>query len=265
MRLPRILAAGLALTFSLAACSEGTGEIVSEGGFDQAIDQQTVEAIRTALEGARSDLTYEDIKPSPIAGYYQVRVGSEVLYVSENAEHFFVGTLYGIQPGQFVDITESQRAGQRLEMLAQVDPDTMIVFPASGETKGVLTVFTDVTCGFCRKLHEQMAEMNAAGIEVHYLAYPRSGIERNGVLTHEYTETAKAWCADDRANVLTRLKAGEMVPGEVCEDNPVADHYALGRQFGVTGTPAILLPDGVLVPGFRSTADYLNLLGVDPE
>ena len=255
MRLLKTLAAGAALFVSLSACSDTSADV----------DSAVVDRILASLQAARPDFDYQDIQPSPVQGYYQVRVGSELLYVSEDAEHFFVGALYAIQPGQFVDVTESQRAGQRLELLAEVDPDSMIVFPATGETKGVLTVFTDVTCGFCRKLHEQMAEMNAAGIEVHYLAYPRSGIERNGVPTHEYSETAKAWCAEDRVDVLTRLKAGESVEAELCDDSPVAGHYALGRQFGVTGTPAIILPDGVLMPGFRSTVEYLQLLGVDEE
>ena len=138
----------------------------------------------------------------------------------------------------------------------------MIIFPAVGEAKGVLNVFTDVTCGYCRRLHEQMAEMNEAGIEVRYLAYPRSGIERDGLLTHEYTETAKAWCASDRNQTMTELKAGVPVPGELCSENPVSDHYALGRAFGVTGTPAIVLPDGTLQPGYRTTQGFLDLLGV---
>ena len=254
----RTLFLAVAATFSLAACSDAAD--LASGGVD--IDP-TAQLILDKLEGARSDLEYTNIEPSPIAGYYQVQVGgSEIIYVSEDAEHFFLGQLYAIQPGQFVDVTEKDRAAERLVMLANLDPDTLIIFPADGEIKAVISVFTDVTCGFCRKLHEEIAEINAAGIEVHYLAYPRSGIERNGVLTHEFTETVKAWCADDRADALTRLKMGEMMDIEVCDDNPVADHYALGRQFGVTGTPALVLPDGTLSPGYRPTAELARILGI---
>jgi len=224
-------------------------------------------AIVEALVAAGLGLEESQISSAPISGYYQATVassaGETVIYLSESGEHFFAGDLFFLEPDRFVNATEAAKSQQRADALAAVDTESMIIFPAVGEAKGVLTVFTDVTCGYCRKLHTQMEEMNAAGIEVHYLAYPRSGIERDGLYTHEYTETVKAWCAEDRNDVMTSLKAGMPVEGEVCEENPVADHYALGRSFGVTGTPAIVLPDGTLMPGYRSTADYLALLGVE--
>ena len=230
-------------------------------------DEESLEVIEAriiaSLQSARSDIAYTDFKTSAIEGYYQITAsGSTVLYVSEDGEHFFAGELYQIQPGGFVNATEVQKAEERRIQLASLDTDSMIIFPAVGESKGVLNVFTDVTCGYCRKLHEQIAEMNNAGIEIRYLAYPRSGIERDGLQTHEYTETAKAWCAEDRNETMTQLKLGAAVPGELCTDNPVADHYALGRAFGVTGTPAVVLPDGTLSPGYRTTEGYLDLLGV---
>ena len=223
--------------------------------------------IMNSLEDAGLGLAESDVSPSPIDGYHQATVasanGETVIYLSDDGDYFFAGDLFYLEPGRFVNATEAAKTQERAAAIAKVDQETMIIFPALGEPKGVLTVFTDVTCGYCRKLHTQMEEMNAAGIEVHYLAYPRSGIERDGVFTHEYTETVKAWCADDRNAVMTDLKAGVPVEGEICDDNPVADHYALGRAFGVTGTPAIVLPDGSLMPGYRSTADYLALLGVE--
>ena len=227
----------------------------------------SLEAIETniilSLRSARPDLVYGEFAPSPIEGYYRVIAsGGTILYVSEDGKHFFAGELYHVEPGQFVNATEVERALERANLIAAVGLDTMIVFPAVGEAKGVLNVFTDVTCGYCRKLHEQMPEMNAAGIEVRYLAYPRSGIERDGVLTQEYTETAKAWCSEDRNETMTQLKAGQLVAGELCSDSPVADHYALGRLFGVTGTPAVVLEDGTLNPGYRTTEGFLQLLGI---
>ncbi len=237
--------------------------LISEAQEDVAID--VIEAqIVEKLKSVRPDLEYTEITAAPIPGYYQMVIsGGTLLYVSEDGSHFFAGELYHVEPGAFVNATEAQRTSERKQLLADVDEESMIIFPAVGESKGILTVFTDVTCGYCRKLHEQMAEMNEAGIEVHYLAYPRSGIERDGVFTNEYTETAKAWCAEDRNTAMTNLKAGQAVAGDICEDNPVADHYALGREFGVTGTPAIVLPDGSLNPGYRTTSDFLALLGIE--
>lgn len=219
------------------------------------------------LAAAGLAMDESQVSESPIAGYYQATVvsggGETIIYLSEDGQYFFAGDLFFLEPDRFVNATEAAKSLQRAEALAAVDTDSMIIFPAVGEVKGVLSVFTDVTCGYCRKLHEQIDEMNTAGIEVHYLAYPRSGIERNGVYTREFTETVKAWCAEDREEVMTQLKAGLTVEGEVCDENPVAEHYALGREFGVTGTPAIVLEDGSLVPGYRTTEGFLQLLGVE--
>lgn len=239
----------------LAACSDASDTPASSSGADQVLQ---------ALQAARPDLEYTDIRESSVPGYYHVAVGNETLYASEDGTHFFLGFLYNLEPGGFVNATEIERSSQRIGQLASIDQEGIIVFPAVGETKGILRVFTDVTCGFCRRLHEEVGELNAAGVEVQYFAYPRSGIERNGAYTHEFMETVKAWCVEpaDRPDVLTRLKQGENLDIGVCEDNPVALHYALGRQFGVTGTPAILLPDGTLVPGYRQAAEFVQLLGI---
>ena len=252
----------------LAALSLISFSLLIQGVIAQeASDADTKANIMDRLESAGLGLEESAVIPSPISGYHQASGtssnGETVIYLANDGEYFFAGDLFFLEPGRFVNATEAEKTEKRAQALAGVDPETMIVFPAVGEAKGILTVFTDVTCGYCRKLHGQMAEMNEAGIEVHYLAYPRSGIQRDGVFTHEYTETVKAWCAEDRNLVMTDLKAGIPVEGEICEENPVSDHYALGREFGVTGTPAIVLPDGTLMPGYRSTADYLALLGIE--
>jgi len=225
---------------------------------------ETIEKnILSGLRAARPDLDFGTPEPSPIDGYYEVSISdAQTIYVSEDGKHFFSGELYFAEPGRFINSTEMARTKKRLDTLAKLDESEMIVFAPEGETKASMTVFTDVTCGFCRKLHNQMAEMNALGIEVRYMAYPRSGIKREGSYTREYTQTAKAWCADDRRTAMSTLKNGGDVPGEVCDAPVVSKHYQIGSQFGVTGTPAIILPDGSLLPGYRSPQDYAQILGI---
>ena len=219
--------------------------------------------IASKLSQARPDLEFGTPVASPIDGYYQVAIPSgQLIYVSANGEHFFAGDLYFVESGQFVNAAEIERISMRADSLLSISKQEMIIFAPSGETKAVMTVFTDVTCGYCRKLHNQMAEMNALGIEVRYLAYPRSGIERDGVYTREFQQTVKAWCAEDRKATMSALKAGEPTDIAVCEDSPVAEHYKLGTQFGVTGTPAIILEDGRLLPGYQSPQDYAEILGI---
>jgi thiol:disulfide interchange protein DsbC len=105
-------------------------------------------------------------------------------------------------------------------------------------------VFTDIDCGYCRKLHNEMAKYNAEGITVRYMPYPRSGLN-----TPSYYKAVSVWCSDDRRDALTRAKAGKDVPRATC-DNPVQASLELGHQLGVTGTPALVLEDGQLLPGY---------------
>jgi thiol:disulfide interchange protein DsbC len=236
--------------------------------YAQSVEETIETNILDGLRNARPDLEFGEPVPAPVEGYYEVSIsGAQTIYVSEDGKHFFSGELYFSEPGRFVNATEMERTKHRLEMMGSLKEEDMIIYKPDGETKAVMTVFTDVTCGFCRKLHKQMAEMNDLGIEVHYLAYPRSGIERDGSYTREFEETVKAWCVPvgDRAEVLTALKAGQEVNAEVCDDSPVEEQYQLGRTFGVTGTPAIILPDGSLLPGYRSPEEYARILGIDTE
>ena len=219
--------------------------------------------ILTGLREARPDFEFGTLQPSSIEGYYEVSISNaQTIYASEDGRHFFWGELYFAEPGRFINAAEMARAEKRLEVLASLDKSEMIVFAPEGETRAVMTVFTDVTCGFCRKLHNQMAEMNDLGIEVRYMAYPRSGIKRDGNYTGEYTQTARAWCADDREAALTALKNGDTTAGEVCEEPIVSEHYRIGSQFGVDGTPAVILPDGSLLPGYRTPGEYARILGI---
>jgi thiol:disulfide interchange protein DsbC len=142
--------------------------------------------------------------------------------------------------------------------LAKVSVDDMVVFAPEGPARGYITVFTDVTCFYCQKLHREVDQLNAKGIEVRYLAFPRSGMESEGA-----DKLATAWCADDQQTALTELKAGVELPVNTCEGNPIAAQYELGKEMGVSGTPAIVTSSGELIPGYRPAAALVALLGLD--
>ena len=214
--------------------------------------------IITRLQSARPDLVYTDVKNSPIPGIHQVQVeNGPVLYVVNQGEYFFDGSLYQVRPGMFVNLREMEQEGVRKEKMAQVSEDDMIVFRPESEVKATLNVFTDVDCGFCRKLHQEVPALNAAGIQVRYLAFPRAGIG-----SPSYKKTVSAWCAENKQEALTQLKKDERIEENLCEDNPVAAQYLLGVELGVNGTPAIVLDDGTLIPGYRSSADFIRILGL---
>jgi thiol:disulfide interchange protein DsbC len=145
-------------------------------------------------------------------------------------------------------------------MLA-LNEDDMIIYEAEGERKATITVFTDVDCPYCRKLHAEIAEMNRLGIAVRYLAYPRTGLldSSTGLPTETTTKMISTWCAEDRKAMLTSAKRGGDIPVIEC-DSPVEEQYQLGREVGVTGTPALVLEDGTILPGYVPAATLAGYL-----
>lgn len=228
------------------------------GADARSVTPEVSAAIIARLQSARSDLVYLSVENSPIAGIHQVQVqNGPILYVLNQGEYFFDGSLYQVRPGMFVNLQEMEQVGVRAERLTTLNLEDMIIFSPAAETRGVLNVFTDVDCGFCRKLHQEVPELNAAGIEVRYMAFPRAGIG-----SPSYNKVVSAWCAQDQKTALTKLKNGVAIEENLCEGNPVADQYLLGAEMGVNGTPAIILNDGTLIPGYRSAEDFVRLLGL---
>ncbi len=191
-------------------------------------------------------------------GVYEVQVmNGPLLFVHEQGEYLFQGGLLQVKETGIVDTMDARQAIARSEVFATRSTDDMIIFKPEGESKAIMNVFTDVDCGYCRKFHQEVPELNAMGIEVRYLAFPRAGIPSGS-----YDKIAKAWCAEDQLDALTKVKSGRSVDVEVCEDNPVAEQYAFGTQLGVTGTPAIILMDGTLIPGYQPAKKFAEVLGL---
>lgn len=195
-----------------------------------------------------------DIKDSPLAGVYEVSVGSSVGYVSADGKYLLEGELYDLDTSE--NLTEKTRAAKRVGLLSGVGPDQMIVFsPKDGSVKHTVTVFTDVDCGYCRQFHRDIDKVTARGIEVHYLFFPRTGPD-----TDSWTKAEKVWCAKDRRAALTRAKLGGSLPDDVCADNPVGRDYDLGHQIGVRGTPAIFASNGELLGGYLTPTELEKAL-----
>jgi thiol:disulfide interchange protein DsbC len=214
--------------------------------------------IKRALEGTRPDVKVDSVVPSEITGLYAVQIkGGPLVYASPDGKHFVAGDLYRVQAGGFVNLGEERRNGERAKEMGALKTSDMIVFKAKGAPKAVVSVFTDFDCGYCQKLHKEVPQLNAMGIEVRYLAYPRAGIG-----SETYQKLVTAWCAKDRQGTLTRYKNRENVPISTCANNPVAAQYELGERIGVTGTPALITSAGELIPGYMPAADLAQKLGV---
>ena len=214
--------------------------------------------IKHALESARPDVKVQSVAPSEVAGFYAVQfVNGPQVYATADGKFFVLGDLYQVQPAGFVNLAEQKRNGERAKLLATLKPEDMVVFKPKGPTKSVVTVFTDVDCGYCRKLHKEIPQLNAMGIEVRYLAYPRAGVGSD-----TYQKMVTVWCSKDRQAAMTKYKNGENLPLQTCKNNPIAKEYELGDKMGVNGTPALIKPDGELIPGYMPAADLAQALGV---
>jgi thiol:disulfide interchange protein DsbC len=218
-------------------------------------DTPEVAAIREVLESTQSGIMIQSIYPSPIEGLFEVHVqNGPVIYASADAQFFIPGDLYQATDNGLVNLGESRRNEMRLERLAELDEADMIIFPAEGEEKAVLTVFTDVDCQFCQRLHSEMPQLNELGITIRYLAFPRSGLDQV-----TYPKMVSTWCAENRNLIFTTATRGAQIAPNDC-DNPVAEQWQLGREFGVTGTPTLVFEDGSMVPGYVPAEDLAAYL-----
>ena len=215
-----------------------------------AADEQLAQA-RINIQKYLSGVPAENIQLSPIKGLYKVLMPPRVFYISEDGQFAVDGDVIDLKSG--TNITQLERQKSMVNAINSMGEDTMIIYKAK-DTRHTINVFTDIDCGYCRKLHQAVPEYNKLGITIRYLAYPRAGIG-----SASYKKAVSAWCADDRRTALTKAKSGITLPERNC-DNPVAQHHQLGGMIGISGTPAIVLENGRLIPGFVPPARLNSIL-----
>jgi thiol:disulfide interchange protein DsbC len=229
---------GLLLAFSASAVAD--------------TDYSAVEERIRALAPGATDIA---ISETPIEGVLMVQVSGDIVYATADGKYLIQGRVIDLETRE--DLTEGAKSDIRKQFMAEMDTERQITFSPEDPTYE-LTVFTDIDCGYCRKLHAQVDEYNEAGIAIHYMAFPRAGIG-----SRSYEKAVSVWCADDPQEAMTQAKAGEDLEPVQC-DNPIAEQYQLGQAMGVSGTPALLTPDGQLIPGYvppdqlRQRLDRMN-------
>lgn len=204
-----------------------------------------VDKIREAIERSGLNAPVEEIVSGPMPGIYTLKLeGGRVLYTSENGEYFIQGRIHQFKDGAMVNVTAQQEMSGVSKAIGEIANDDMIRFSAD-YPQAEITVFTDISCPFCHKLHDHMDELNDAGITVNYLAYPREGLKSD-----DYQTMVSVWCSGDRQKALSKAIDGDDVETAECS-NPVKDQFRLGQLIGVKGTPTIIFADGSLISGYR--------------
>jgi len=235
---------------SLSACAQSPPPAAKPGAQagkpDTAVAGTPAERARAAIRQVNPKVEIDQVAAAPLPGFQEVIVGGQVVYVSDDGKYLMQGTLYDIAAKK--NLGEASLARVRKELLQSVPVSDRIVFAPANPVHTV-AVFTDVECGYCRKLHSEIAEYNKQGIAVQYIAFPRMG-----PASEDFKKMVAVWCAPDRRKALTDAKNGKRVPMRDCK-TPVAMQYALGQRVGLTGTPMILASDGSQLGGYLPPAE----------
>ena len=203
-----------------------------------------LEAVRAKVSEMFDMIDPSDVTASPVDGWYTVQKGSIVAYVSGDGRYLLQGDLIDLDQG--VNLSELTRNDVRRELVASLKDDESILF-SPADVKHSVTIFTDIDCTYCRKLHSQIDEYMSQGIAVRYVLYPR-----NGPASRAWTTSEDVLCASDRGSALTAAKMDRKFATTKCETGTLTRHYSLGRDIGLTGTPAIVLENGTLIGGYLS-------------
>ena len=209
------------------------------------------DTIRVSIKRTFPNIDVTRVEESEIEGLYEVLLGADLVYVSSDGRFIFQGDLIDLK--QKRNISEDKRENVRKDMLAAIPAKDYIEY-APLKRKHTVYVFTDIDCGYCRKLHQDMSELNKRGVAVRYLAFPRAGI---GSKTDKQMQSV--WCADNRNKAMNEAKQGMRVSNVNC-DNPVERQYVMGQDIGVRGTPAIYTESGQALPGYLPPDRLLQAL-----
>lgn len=223
-------------------------------------EKEDITKITSVLKSIMPNATPDSVNASVVPGMYEAVFGPQVIYVSNDGRYIFEGDLYDITTR--TNLTEIKRRDGREKVISNLDADGMIIFSPENP-KYTITAFTDIDCGYCRKLHNQIDEYNKLGIAFRYLSYPRSGVN-----TPSYAKALSVWCAKDPKEAITFAKGGAkleqvrqivQVEGKDCK-NTVLSHMNAAKEVGVTGTPTLVIDNGQVIPGYVEPERLLKIL-----
>lgn len=221
-----------------------------------------IETVKAALKGLIK-VDPDSVNLTQVDGLYEIAYGSKIVYMTKDGNFLIEGDVYDVKKG--VNLTENVRQVGRKKVIDSLDPEHEIIFsPKEGKAKYVITAFTDIDCGYCRKLHKEMKQYNDLGIEMRYVAFPRSGPK-----TESYYKAVAVWCAKDRNKAMTFAKGGakldqlknleQVANAKECED-AVNQHLSKAREIGITGTPTLFMESGQVIPGYVPAQRLIQML-----
>ena len=208
--------------------------------------------VKAQLEKNVQGVEIGEVNTTPVPGLFEVEINDQLVYLTEDGRYMIRGDIYDRETS--TNLSELSRSKIRLEILKEIDDDQTIAYGPK-KAEHTITVFTDTSCGYCRKLHnEEVPKLTEQGVKVRYLLFPRAGMDSPG-----YKELQSIWCAKNPQEALTKAKQGQQVPEKTC-DNPIAEHMSLAQTFGLRGTPLMVTDKGTLINGYRPADQLLEIL-----
>ncbi|HED35494.1 MAG TPA: DsbC family protein [Gammaproteobacteria bacterium] len=218
-------------------------------------DAADIKALKAILPEHLPNPSEAKVKATPIKGLFEVMSGSQIMYMTKDARYIIDGDIYDMSVRK--NLTEDARGGIRLNMLDKLGEENMLVYMPKGPVKHTITVFTDIYCPYCQRLHQEMGDYMEKGVKVRYIFVPFKGPK-------SVEASVSVWCSKDRNKAMDEAKSGGSVEKKSC-DNPISKHQALATQLGIRGTPAIMLETGQLLPGYVPSAKLLEQLNANAE
>ncbi|GAB6069573.1 bifunctional protein-disulfide isomerase/oxidoreductase DsbC [Thiomicrorhabdus hydrogeniphila] len=226
-----------------------TGAPLSQAADDTAIIKQRLQTI------IPTNAKHAVITKTSIDGLYQIQLGMTVVYMSKDGKYLVNGNVVDLDTQ--INLTREAQAKARKVALTAIPENSMIIYPGkAGKTQHTITVFSDIDCPYCSKLHKEVPELNAAGVTVRYIAFPRDGVD-----SPSYKKSVSVWCADDKKTAMDKAMQGEPIQSKTCK-NPIKEHIKQAEIFEVNGTPNIILESGDLLPGYVPAKKLIQMLNV---
>lgn len=215
-------------------------------------DDEKLESVRASLKQQIPGMAVENVAPSPLPGLYEVIADGQIYYVNESATHLIQGSIIDLESRN--NLTEQRLGGVHLNLIESIGEDDMLIYEPEESIDRAITVFTDTSCPYCSKLHNEIDVLLDAGVRVRYLLYPRAGVD-----SPTFEELRSVWCSDDQQTAMTTAKSGGKVTPAEC-DNPIEEHMEVAQKVGLRGTPLIYLDNGKQIPGYQDAAALLEQL-----
>jgi thiol:disulfide interchange protein DsbC len=214
--------------------------------------QSTIDEIGERVTARLPGFVISSLTETELPALYELVSDGRIYYIDESAEYLIDGNLIRLEDR--INVTDSRLGSIHMGLIDGLNEKNMLVYEPEQPSNRSITVFTDISCGYCRRLHAELDTLLEEGIRVRYLMFPRAGLGSQG-----HKDLESVWCADNPQEAMTNAKAGGRIEAKTCA-NPIEEHIALAERLGLRGTPLIYTDSGEKIPGYREASALAHMI-----